>query len=146
MEGAGGEVVPAPLVARLVTAAIARAEPELAGDARIYRAPAGLGGALIGGLSGIASSLRGGGLTSALGAALAPGAARELDADVVVVYVLGGVTPSEIREVREAVKAAEAQHARAGGTSGSDKPPPRIVVGGTRLIMPHALIAQLWQA
>ena len=68
------------------------------------------------------------------------------DADVVVVYVLGGVTPSEIREVREAIKAAEAQHARAGGTSGSDKPPPRIVVGGTRLIMPHALMAQLWQA
>ena len=145
-EGAGGEVAPAPLLARLCAAALQRAEPALGSGVRLYKAPAGLGGALVSGLTGMASALRGGGgLTSALGAALAPtaGQERRIDADVVVVYVLGGVTPLELREAKDAAKQAEAQWQRAG--SGAAGKPPRLIVGGSRLLTPEGLMAQLWQ-
>ena len=70
------------------------------------------------------------------------------DADMALLFVLGGVAASELRDAREAAAIAAAAASQAAGddgaaASGADaaRPPLELLLGGTRLLTPGALTA-----
>ena len=58
-----------------------------------------------------------------------------------MLFVLGGVGASELRDAREAaaIAAAAASASDAAGTGAADAPPMELLLAGTRLLTPAAL-------
>ncbi|KAL4437281.1 hypothetical protein ABPG75_004420 [Micractinium tetrahymenae] len=76
------------------------------------------------------------------------------DCDTIILFVLGGIAPSELHEIMQAVdeRAAQAAGSVGSGASGSSggasssqpKPTPRIIVGASALLRPSDLCGQMF--
>lgn len=116
-----------PLLRQVVRKALQRADITDWAPASCLGSGSGLVRGLLGGLMGGARALVGGGI---MGGG-AGGAAHPGDFGVLLVFVVGGISWQEVREVRSEVE----NHV--------GSPKPRVLLGGTSLLLPQDVVAQL---